>query len=116
MVWEVTTNMQLARLIVPNCCCILYMKVAHDCKNLIIVGLTRDYLQIIMMIDWTTQTVILYRQILHSLPFKIKDIAFYPNSTRKFVTCGIQHMCFWTQSGRNLENITGGLTMPRVSL
>lgn len=67
-----------------------------------------------MMVDWTTQQVLVYRQILHSLPFKIKDVAFFPGSTRRFVTCGIQHMCFWGHSGRNLESITGELTLPRV--
>jgi hypothetical protein len=81
--------MQLARLIIPNCCSIMYVRVAHDNKHLIIVGLTRDYLQVIMIIEWTTQNVIMYRQILHSLPFKIKDVSFFPGSTRRFVTCGI---------------------------
>ena len=44
IVWEINTSMQLARLIIPNCCTILYIRVAHDNRHLIIIGLTRDYL------------------------------------------------------------------------
>lgn len=36
-VWELSTNMMLSRLIIPNCCQILYMKAAHDSKHLIII-------------------------------------------------------------------------------
>ena len=69
-----------------------------------------------MIMDYTTQNVNIYKQIIHSVPYKIKDVVFYPGSTRKFVTCGIQHMCFWRQSGRNLEYHVGELQIPRVSL
>jgi len=65
------------------------------------------------MLDWTTQEVYFIRQMLHSLPFKIKDIDFYPNSTKLFVTCGIQHMCFWRLSGKNLEYSIGEFTIPK---
>lgn len=37
LVWEISTNMQLARLIIPNCCSIIYIRVAHDNKHLIII-------------------------------------------------------------------------------
>ena len=66
-------------------------------------GLTKEYFACIMMLDWTTQRVLCVRQLLHSLPYKIKDIDFFPGSSRTFVTCGIQHMCFWQLSGKNLE-------------
>lgn len=51
---------------------------------------------------------------LHSVPFKIKDLDFHPNSTKNFVTCGIQHMCFWKLSGTNLEYQVGELTVPKA--
>ena len=76
-------------------------------------GLTKEYFACIMMLDWTTEKILIVRQLLHSLPYKIKDIDFYPGSTRKFVTCGIQHMCFWSVSGANLEYQVGELTIPR---
>lgn len=37
-----------------------------------------------------------------------------PNSTMNFVTCGIQHMCFWRLSGANLEYSYGELTIPKA--
>lgn len=51
---------------------------------------------------------------LHSLPFKIRDLEFCPNSTRTFVTSGIQHLCFWRLSGSNLEYQIGELTIPKA--
>ena len=65
------------------------------------------------MLDWTTQKLLCIRQMLHSLPFKIKDIDFCPGSTRNFVTCGIQHMTFWHLSGNNLESSHGQLAIAK---
>ena len=76
--------------------------------------MTKEYYACIIMLDWTTQKVYLVRQLLHSLAYKIKDIDFYPGSTRNFVTCGIQHMCFWRLSGSNLEYQVGELTIPKT--
>ena len=51
---------------------------------------------------------------LHSLVYKIKDADFLPGSTRKFVTAGIQHMCFWTLNGTSLEYHVGELTIVKA--
>ena len=77
-------------------------------------GITKDYHQCIIMLDWTTQKIIFVRQFLHSLPFRIKDIEFIPGSVRKFVTTGIQHICFWQLSGKNLQYQVGELTIPKT--
>jgi hypothetical protein len=37
IIWEISTNLQLAKLILPNCSIILYMKLAHDNKHIIII-------------------------------------------------------------------------------
>ena len=37
LVWEISTNMQLARLIIFTCCSIIYIRVAHDNKHLIMI-------------------------------------------------------------------------------
>ena len=39
---------------------------------------------------------------------------FFPNSIRKFVTCGIQHLNFWRLNGRNLEYQIGELSVPKA--
>ena len=50
---------------------------------------------------------------MHSLPYKIKDVSFIPGYTRRFVTCGIQHMNFWQFKGQSLEFTVGELTIPK---
>ena len=37
IIWEISTNLQLARLILPNCSIVLYLKIAHDNKHIIII-------------------------------------------------------------------------------
>jgi len=64
--------------------------------------------------NWKTQKLLCVHILLHSLPFKIKDIDFFPGSTRRFVTCGIQHMKFWKFSGSNLTYQVGELTIPKA--
>lgn len=41
IVWEISTQVQLARFILPNCCTIMYLKVAFDSKHIIIVVSSR---------------------------------------------------------------------------
>ena len=93
---------------------ILHIKVAHDNRYLIVVGVTKDYKQVLMLLDWRLQRILSVRQMLHSLVFKIKDVDFLPGSTRKFVTAGIQHMCFWTLNGTSLEYHVGELTIVKA--
>ena len=66
------------------------------------------------MLDWTTGKLLFIRQMIHSLPYRIKDIEFYPGSQKSFVTCGIQHMTFWKLSGDNLESYCGELTIKKI--
>ena len=68
-----------------------------------------------MMIDWTKPTKLIFsRQMLHSLPFKIRDLDFIPESSRNFITCGIQHLVFWKVTGNNLEYQVAELTIPKA--
>ena len=93
---------------------ILHIRVAHDNRHLIVVGVTKDYKQVLMLLDWRLQRILSVRQMLHSLVFKIKDADFLPGSTRKFVTAGVQHMCFWTLNGTSLEYHVGELTIVKA--
>ena len=102
-IWEVTTNMKLGGFSVPNVPIITNIRVSHDAKQVLFLGITKEYYQMISMVDWTKDNKVLFtRQFLHSLTYKIRDIEFMPMSTQKFVTCGIQHLCFWQLSGSNL--------------
>jgi hypothetical protein len=89
-IWEVTTNMKLGEFCVHNVPIITNIKVAHDSKAVLLLGITREYYQVITMVDWTKGNKVLFsRQFLHSLTCKIRDIEFMPDSTRNFVTAGI---------------------------
>ena len=67
-----------------------------------------------MLVNWVDKRVLTIKQIMHSLTFKIKDVEFFPNSIRKFVTSGVQHMMFWRLNGRNLESNIGELSIPKA--
>lgn len=115
-IWEVTTKINLGKILIPNVPIVLNLKVAHNGKHLLILGLTSEYYQVIMMVDWTKPNQIIFtRQMLHSLPFKIRDLDFQPGSTRNFVTCGIQHLSFWKVTGENLDYQIGVLTSEKAT-
>ena len=86
IVWEIGTNLILSKFILPWISIIQYIKIAHDNRHLIFIGLTEHYVQAIVLVDFITKKIITMRQLLHSLPYKIKDVQFFPNSIRKFVT------------------------------
>jgi len=51
---------------------------------------------------------------LNSVPFKIKDLEFFPNSIYKFVTCGIKHMAVWSYIGTTLTYYSLEIENPKV--
>ena len=99
IVWEISTNLQLAKIILPQVSIIYQLKVAYDNKHVVIIGVTPEFILSILLIEYTTNTIICQKLLIHSLPHKIKDVAFVPGYTRRFVTCGIQHMNFWKFNG-----------------
>lgn len=90
------------------------MKVAHDSKHLILVGITPEYIGSLLFLDSHNREVLCHKQLMHSLPYKIKDVCFEPGLTRKFVTCGLQHINFWSFNSYNMENTVGELTIPKM--
>ena len=98
----------------PQVCIIYSLKVAYDNKHCVVIGVTSEFILSIILLEYTTETIICQKLFLHSLPFKVKDVAFLPGYTRRFVTCGIQHMCFWKFNGQSLEFTVGELTIPKA--
>ena len=39
-------------MVLPNCPIILLIKAAHDNRHLIVIGVTKDYKQVLMLLDW----------------------------------------------------------------
>jgi hypothetical protein len=54
---------------------------------------------VIMLIDTEAPATLGVANFIYTIPFKIKDLEFYPNSISRFVTCGIQHMSTWHYCG-----------------
>jgi len=48
----------------------------------------------------------------YSVPYKIKDLAFFPNSTIKFVTCGIENLTVWELKGNILSYSCYEMNLP----
>ena len=82
--------MKLGEFIVPSVPIITNIKVSYDSKIILLLGITKEYYQVITMVDWSKGNKVLFtRQFLHSLTCKIRDVEFMPDSKRSFITCGI---------------------------
>lgn len=68
---------------------ILHIKMAYDNRHLVCVALSNDYSAIIYLIDSRESRILGSAKLMHSVPYKIKDIEFFPNSIYRFITCGI---------------------------
>jgi len=95
IVWEISTNLPLAKLSLPQISIISTLRIAYDNQTVLLVGVTTEFDLTIILLDYISETILCQKIFIHSLPFKIKDAAFIPGYTRRFVTCGIQHMCYW---------------------
>ena len=101
--WEISTNLNLAKIIIHFCCIINIIKFSYNNKKMIGYGLHKDYYGCVFIIDNTLNKLISYTTLIHTLPFKIKDMDFVTGQTDQFYTCGIQHLSLWNLHGSNLE-------------
>ena len=101
--WEITTHLNLSKIILDFCCIINIIKYSYNNKKIIEYGLHKDYYGFIFIIDNDLNKLISYTTLIHTLPFKIKDMDFVSGQTDQFYTCGIQHLSLWDLHGNNLE-------------
>lgn len=78
------------------------IKFAYDNRHVCCNAITNEYTMMILLIDTETPHILGVVNFLYTIPCKIKDIEFHPNSIFRFVSCGIQHMSQWQYSGGNL--------------
>lgn len=71
------------------------IKFAYDNRHICCNCITNDYTMAVILIDTETAATLGIANFAYTVPFKIKDLEFYPNSIFRFVTCGIQHMASW---------------------
>ena len=101
--WEISTNLNLSKIILDFLCIINFIKYSHNNKKLIGYGIHQDYYGTVFIIDNDLNKLISYTTLIHTLPFKIKDMDFVSGQTDQFYTCGIQHLSLWNLHGNNLE-------------
>ena len=58
IVWEISTNIQLAKIALPQISIIYSIKVAYDSKHCVLIGITPEYILSIMLIEYTSQTIL----------------------------------------------------------
>ena len=92
MIWDISSKTCIRSLTLNNCVIISNLKWAYDNRHICCNAITNDYTMMIMLIDTEGPTLLGCVNFLYTIPFKIKDLEFHPNSTTKFVSCGIQHM------------------------
>ena len=97
--WELTTNTFVKSWTLDNCCVVQYIKYSSDKKRLLVIALTENYTQILMLIDNHTGEILGYCEFNYSIPFRIKDMDFLPKSNDQFVTIGMQHLSHWKLKG-----------------
>jgi len=55
IVWEISTNLMLSKFILPWVCVVQNIKIAHDDRHILVVGLTKDYIQAVILINYVTK-------------------------------------------------------------
>lgn len=89
LIWDICSRSSLYSITLLNTSLIQMVKLAFNNRHVLCLSITNDYKEMIYLIDSITSTVIGSTNLLHSIPEKIKDLDFFPNSIYKFVTCGI---------------------------
>lgn len=99
IIWELTSRTFMRSMTLTDCCTILMLKYAFDTRMVACVALTKNYTQVVYLIDTYKCEILGASNLLYSLPFKIKDLEFLPESKTEFITCGVQHMSLWNYKG-----------------
>ena len=99
IIWELTSRTFIKNMTLNDSCKIMLLKYAYDTRMICCVALTRNYTQVVYLIDSHKSEILGAMNLLYSIPFKIKDLEFLPYSKIEFITCGVQHMSLWTYKG-----------------
>ena len=113
LIWDICSRTCVRSLTLNNSVMVTNMKWAYDNRHMCCNAITTEYTMMIMLIDTEGPTVLGTVNFSYTIPFKIKDLEFHPNSIFKFVSCGIQHMAQWKYSGGSLTYSAMEIENPR---
>lgn len=80
--------------------------------NICCLALTNQQSAIVMLIDLMQSVVLGTVNLQFSVALKILDLAFLPNSTTKFASCGHQHLAVWSLKGESLSYVNYEIMTP----
>ena len=110
-VWDISHNTEVASIPLTNCSLVYTLKFNKDNKHIAAIALNKCFQQVILIVD--RKTIKAMTTLIHSSPYKIRDLQFYPESTSKLITAGIQHLSMWKTDGKYMESHCFDLTMTR---
>ncbi|EGR29518.1 PH domain protein [Ichthyophthirius multifiliis] len=103
LIWDICSRTCIRTMRLTNSPMILKAKFAHNNRHICVVALTNDYTMCVYLVDSGAPQILGCCNFPYTLPYKIKDLSFLPNSINKFITCGIQHMSLWKFNGSILS-------------
>ena len=89
LIWDICSRTCVRSLTINNSVMITNLKWAYDNRHMCCNAISSEYTMMIMLIDTEGPTVLGTVNFIYTIPFKIKDLEFHPNSIFKFVSCGI---------------------------
>ena len=92
---------------------VMNVKFAYDNRHMCCNVITNEYTMMVYLIDTDTSSVLGATNFTYTIPFKIKDLEFHPNSVFRFVSCGIQHMAQWKFCGSSLTHSAMEIENPK---
>ena len=116
--WNISSNTEIAVCPINHCSIICSLKFHINEAHVIALGLSKDYQQVISIVDLMEGVELCRATQIHSLVFKIRDLDFCPGETHtRFVTCGIQHLSFWHKNGKYVREESANFFInPKVTL
>ncbi len=110
--WDVSTSTEVAVVPIIGASLVYALKVHRDERHVVAIVLIQEFKQAVLVVDLAERTEICRVTQIHSVPYKIRDVDFFPGeSFLRFVTCGIQHLSFWSRSGHFMEQEAAELTL-----
>ena len=113
IIWEVCSRTMLSTMNLPMIVTVLNLKFAHDSRHICCIGQTKDHTVMVFLIDSQLNLILGTIDLIYSVPFKIRDLCFMPNSIYSFITCGLQHMSRWEYNGQTLQFSAMAIQNPR---
>eukprot|EP00826_Nyctotherus_ovalis_P050814 TRINITY_DN6280_c0_g1_i1.p1 TRINITY_DN6280_c0_g1~~TRINITY_DN6280_c0_g1_i1.p1 ORF type:complete len:168 (+),score=20.72 TRINITY_DN6280_c0_g1_i1:68-505(+) len=112
-VWDISHNTKVSSIPLPNSSLVYALKFSSNTRHLAAIALSKHFKQTIAVIDIQEQSIVAFTTLLHTLAYKIRDVEFYPESTSRLVTAGIQHLSLWKIGGKYMKAHCFDLTMTR---